>query len=102
MYDHLAKQQYFPTRRSSDLEVNGNDSMQRDAKGRPALRRAGAARRSTLLFSQHKSRARPPAEARPTKRRHQVAHSSDRARSEEHTSELQSHSDLVSRLLLEE
>src|SRR5438132_7654863 len=66
----------FPTRRSSDLERRPRRARgAAQAAARPALRRAAA---------------------------HAVgAARESRGRSEEHTSELQSHSDLVCRLLLE-
>src|SRR5438034_2033606 len=78
----------LPTRRSSDLR--------RDASGPgsgtpPGLPSAGAA---SALATSLCRRARRRAAARPTSR-HGGPH-----RSEEHTSELQSHSDLVCRLLL--
>src|SRR5947207_15075106 len=70
----------FPTRRSSDLEV-------RLAVVEPAAARHGGDVR------------------RPERRRHDALIGGrvvgEDARSEEHTSELQSHSDLVCRLLLE-
>src|SRR5499427_10514550 len=55
--------------------------------------------RSTLFPYTTLFRPRPRRTRRPAPRRNQPAGS--RARSEEHTSELQSHSDLVCRLLLE-
>src|SRR5438034_8279879 len=68
----------FPTRRSSDL-------------GRPDGRSRSTPRRSDL----DPGSAATATATRPSRRKSRAA------RSEEHTSELQSHSDLVCRLLLE-
>src|SRR5947207_4968467 len=70
---------FFPTRRSSDLTAAGGSRKEKRAR---MPRPSGSAARSS------------PSRAKPAKR--PVA-----SRSEEHTSELQSHSDLVCRLLLE-
>src|SRR5436190_16041844 len=76
----------FPTRRSSDLDASGADAEGRiawvTATGDPArpVAVAGAEQYRRLFYSRDFIR---------------------RIRSEEHTSELQSHSDLVCRLLLE-
>src|SRR5438132_9976577 len=56
----------------------------------------------TTLFRSHPGPAARPARDRQLRRVHRAREARDReARSEEHTSELQSHSDLVCRLLLE-
>src|SRR5690606_41884163 len=74
----------FPTRRSSDLHLL--------RAGYPALRRLGGAGGAS---ADGKRRAVPARRAEPGRLRAQ------RARSEEHTSELQSRENLVCRLLLE-
>src|SRR5206468_9547349 len=84
----------FPTRRSSDLSVRfsarcstvTSASRDGDQPGRPRVPNA-AAKSSSPIHSPSRSRDK-------TRQRLEV-------RSEEHTSELQSRSDLVCRLLLE-
>src|SRR5206468_13008321 len=88
----------FPTRRSSDLARSGAEGGTPcwDAPSPPGWRRACVQRPSTWCSS---SRAR--ASLRPTSQSYGGGAAVTGSRSEEHTSELQSRSDLVCRLLLE-
>src|SRR5206468_12309093 len=90
----------FPTRRSSDLHLLSCARPHPPrASPRPAAR--GRARRVQLRppgGGRPQPVARDPRRRRGSGERHQPP---GRARSEEHTSELQSRSDLVCRLLLE-
>src|SRR5438034_1255894 len=92
----------FPTRRSSDLRSSGDRAGERDLQCRSGLRRHGLFRgrcpfeilpRRVGVAFPGLTQCRSPPPPRP-----RVA--TELARSEEHTSELQSHSDLVCRLLL--
>src|SRR5688500_14095466 len=90
----------FPTRRSSDLvQLRGSDGA-RDG-GRHAAR-AGAARRRAVHRAQrrHLDRLRPCGSAARTRGTRASRARRQSARSEEHTSELQSPCKLVCRLLL--
>src|SRR5437588_1382809 len=83
----------FPTRRSSDLKLglgirSGNDATSREESRFVAIDQARTQRYGELTMTVC---------ANPAKRSGVPAP----IRSEEHTSELQSHSDLVCRLLLE-
>src|SRR5438132_10087532 len=86
---------FFPTRRSSDLDVVRDALLHgiaaRAPDGATPLRPPGG----LLLSAPDRLRARGPSRAGA------LLHHALAARSEEHTSELQSHSDLVCRLLLE-
>src|SRR5438477_4357063 len=73
----------FPTRRSSDLRPRALRTLER---------------RQTHAGHDHENGQRPSA---PCPRRSRLALSTPPVRSEEHTSELQSHVNLVCRLLLE-
>src|SRR5438132_10231155 len=73
----------FPTRRSSDLDAS---LVHTDVPGKRDVEPHPAARVYLFAGTQHTPGSLPPPDA---------------DRSEEHTSELQSHSDLVCRLLLE-
>src|SRR5688572_32559910 len=81
----------FPTRRSSDLSARPGAAR----SGYPTSRRKTATPRSATI------RARPRASPARNTRRPRSAGTEARIRSEEHTSELQSQSNLVCRLLLE-
>src|SRR5438034_1797344 len=88
--DHRALHS-FPTRRSSDLETLKTAMRQMDKICRGAQRDPSTLLRSSFLMSTVGS----------TSARSDALLKEFAARSEEHTSELQSHSDLVCRLLLE-
>src|SRR5438034_5677677 len=86
----------FPTRRSSDLRLR-QVAHGRDAVGDLVAEQHPTPARLRALTDDDLDRIRPPQVVRVqaiARRQHLV-------RSEEHTSELQSHSDLVCRLLLE-
>src|SRR5256885_3703882 len=79
----------FPTRRSSDLD-DADDGRDRDAE-----KRQGARREAVRHLANDDGPPRQPGRRQPVQGRR-------RARSEEHTSELQSPCNLVCRLLLEQ
>src|SRR5262249_62006837 len=88
----------FPTRRSSDLPQDGADGAQRrNAAGRLILARL----QGRDLPRYAKPRRRNPCEKSIPMRARRSPACSRTARSEEHTSELQSLTNLVCRLLLE-
>src|SRR5687768_18277555 len=81
----------FPSRRSSDLACAGQRRCRSTARTR-----SESATRESLLASRRERRGPPAAGSASARHRRSVA-----ARSEEHTSELQSRLHLVCRLLLE-
>src|SRR5205085_12368973 len=81
----------FPTRRSSDLGVGSPD--ERLAVGKPA--------RGTVYPNAYHQGTQVVIEVRDGRRSDKRSHGQASQRSEEHTSELQSQSNLVCRLLLE-
>src|SRR6266478_4347788 len=79
-------------------------AARRPQRGRLAPARAGSRRRQRVAISDLRARSRPRAPAHRGGDRHERVRSAQaqgRARSEEHTFELQSQSNLVCRLLLE-
>src|SRR5262249_61907315 len=91
VYEHSAPRDLhsFPTRRSSDLTESAYSG--RSSRQREASRSRGSTKR----------RSSPGASAAPTPRTKRAISWTLSARSEEHTSELQSLTNLVCRLLLE-
>src|SRR5207237_4524805 len=88
----------FPTRRSSDL-CSRSLARNRLITVPPAAHAAAAGRTTSIMVST--TRADPAATGRSAGRKALTALRTKIQRSEEHTSELQSHLNLVCRLLLE-
>src|SRR5206468_12534690 len=94
-YRHHPDLHSFPTRRSSDLAAGGLEEL--DEVPNDAM---NVATTSTAAVANHFSCSRS-SPTDPRNRTPTAASAARRERSEEHTSELQSRSDLVCRLLLE-
>src|SRR5206468_12253970 len=86
----------FPTRRSSDLRTPPPSESAAFARLEAAIPQSGHSRKRSLL-----ARVRPIGQEPHDGKPHPYTSWHAAARSEEHTSELQSRSDLVCRLLLE-
>src|SRR5206468_11933792 len=90
----------FPTRRSSDLSAICCRTFVESASAlEPGAWKMGIATALRLSSSERSEKSPAPSSTRATSRRRVISPCSPR--SEEHTSELQSRSDLVCRLLLE-
>src|SRR5690242_21402376 len=90
-YRHHRDLPSFPTRRSSDLTTPSP----------PCSPNTTTARRKPKISSRRSTTSINPCQFRATRRGSRTTSRHGRCRSEEHTSELQSHVNLVCRLLLE-
>src|SRR5437773_4703370 len=100
MTESRVVRRFFPTRRSSDLRLL-TSKIARSSPGEPTLTWRASRLSRVPSHSGHGLELRYLASSSRTMSESVSRYRRSRLRSEEHTSELQSHHDLVCRLLLE-